>query len=352
MTASFVGYAKFAETVAQIGFFSTIIFCFIFISLTIFGVKRNFGSYKNLLILFSAVGIVFATIELILYPNGYSHNAGFIFYTASRPFNMSKEATTWLLSFYAGVYASTMSMLAVQFVYRYWAIFHETKLRFFKGWKFLFCILYCAYFGIEWAIGLYYLDYIDDYAKNYFKQEMLDRYDTDISEISGMSLVAYDENGGVRWLNVSCTLHMTFIMMVQYSVVIYCTVFMYRKMEEKLKLLSSSLRSLHKQFFKTLILQISTPTITLFLPVVFLIYCPLLDFQTDLPTGISNCALTIYPAMDAIIVMYVVQDYRKAMKSILKKYVDQLHKWLATSNDNTKSSTKSRVAKAPAVLNN
>uniref|UniRef100_A0A1I7U5C3 G_PROTEIN_RECEP_F1_2 domain-containing protein n=1 Tax=Caenorhabditis tropicalis TaxID=1561998 RepID=A0A1I7U5C3_9PELO len=137
MAASFVRYVKYAESVAQFGFFSTTISCFFFIILTIFGVKRNFGSYKNLLVLFSAVGIIFATIELIIYPvtlnrrleicalfqNVYSHNAGYVFYSTSRPFNMSKEAVTWLLAFYTGVYASTISMLAVQFVYRYWAIF-------------------------------------------------------------------------------------------------------------------------------------------------------------------------------------------------------------------------------------
>uniref|UniRef100_A0A1I7U5B9 G_PROTEIN_RECEP_F1_2 domain-containing protein n=1 Tax=Caenorhabditis tropicalis TaxID=1561998 RepID=A0A1I7U5B9_9PELO len=137
MTASFVRYVKYAEFVAQFGFFSTTISCFFFIILTIFGVKRNFGSYKNLLILFPAVGIVLATIEFVIYPvifncqlemyvvsqNVYSHNAGYILYSASRPFNMSKEAVTWLLAFYTGIYATTISMLSVQFVYRYWAIF-------------------------------------------------------------------------------------------------------------------------------------------------------------------------------------------------------------------------------------
>uniref|UniRef100_A0A1I7U5D1 MARVEL domain-containing protein n=1 Tax=Caenorhabditis tropicalis TaxID=1561998 RepID=A0A1I7U5D1_9PELO len=123
MSATFARYVKYAESVAQFGFFSTIIFCFIFITLTIFGVKRNFGSYKNLLVLFSVVGIVFATIELILYPNVYSHNAGYIFYSTKRPFNISKETMTWCLAFYTAIYASTISMLSVQFVYRYWAIF-------------------------------------------------------------------------------------------------------------------------------------------------------------------------------------------------------------------------------------
>uniref|UniRef100_A0A1I7U5B8 Seven TM Receptor n=1 Tax=Caenorhabditis tropicalis TaxID=1561998 RepID=A0A1I7U5B8_9PELO len=195
---------------------------------------------------------------------------------------------------------------------------------------------------------------------------MLDRYNIDISEISAVILVAYNENGAVRWFNILSVVNLTFIMLVQYTVIIYCAVFMYIEMEEKIQMLSSSLRNLHKQFFKTLILQISTPTITLFLPVIFIIYIPLLNIQTDLPTGISLCGIAIYPAMDAIIVMYIVQDYRKAMKStkltfsmkegvfsgILKKYVDQLHKWLSTSNDNTKSSTKSTAVKGPAVMNN
>uniref|UniRef100_A0A1I7U5D0 Seven TM Receptor n=1 Tax=Caenorhabditis tropicalis TaxID=1561998 RepID=A0A1I7U5D0_9PELO len=144
---------------------------------------------------------------------------------------------------------------------------------------------------------------------------MLDRYKTDISVISGMISIAYNENGNVRWFNVLCTFNMTIIMLIQYSVIIYCAVFMYRKMESKLQMLSNSLQNLHKQFFKTLILQISTPTITLFFPVVLIIYLPLFNIKTDLPTGILLCAFTIYPAMDAIIVMYIVKDYRKAMKS-------------------------------------
>ncbi|EFP10808.1 hypothetical protein CRE_02532 [Caenorhabditis remanei] len=166
---SFLHYVRYAQTVAQLGFFSTTFFCFILVFLTMFGVKRNFGSYKYLLILFPMVGIFFATIELLLYPNVYSHNAGYVFYSTSRPFNMSQDVVTWFLAFYTGVYASTISMLSVQFLYRYWAIFKETKLRFFKGWKFLIWIAYSLSFGFQYAFGIYYFDKIDDYAKNYFR---------------------------------------------------------------------------------------------------------------------------------------------------------------------------------------
>ncbi|CAL2046462.1 unnamed protein product [Caenorhabditis brenneri] len=348
---SFVKYVEYAQIVAQIGFFSTTFFCFILVFLTNFGVKRSFGSYTYLLILFPVVGIFFATIEMILYPNVYSHNAGYVFYSTSRPFHMSQDAVTWFLAFYTGVYASTISMLSVQFLYRYWAIFDETKLRFFKGWRFLICIVYSLAFGFQWAFGIYYFDEIDEYSKKYMKLEMMQKYSLDISEISGMTLVAYDAEGNFRWRNICCTLNMTLIMLIQYTVIIYCAYFMYRNMEAKLQMLSLSLRNLHKQFFKTLILQIVTPTITLFSPVILIIYLPLLDLEVDLPTGIFLCSFTIYPAMDAVIVMYIVKDYRRAARKMLRKWVQEFYNWLNNGEDGVDIRTKSVSANGIALVN-
>ncbi|EFO92809.1 hypothetical protein CRE_18208 [Caenorhabditis remanei] len=349
---SFLHYVRYAQLVAQLGFFSTAFFCFILVFLTMFGVKRNFGSYKYLLILFPMVGIFFASIELIFYPNVYSNNAGYILFSTSRPFNMSQYAVTWFIGLYAGVYSSTISMLSVQFLYRYWAVFDETKLRFFKGWRFLIWIAYSIYFGFQWGFGVYYFDKIDDYAKNYLRLEMMQKYSTDFSEIAGVALVAYDKDGNIRWFNICCTLNMTAIMLVQYSIIIYCAIWMYIEMDEKVQMLSLSLRNLHKQFFKTLILQIVTPTITLFSPVMLIIYLPLLDLECDLPTGIFLSAVTLYPAMDAIIVMYIVSDYKKAAKTMLKKALDRASAWLNTvETDQSSTRTRSTATNRSAALN-
>ncbi|EFO92831.1 hypothetical protein CRE_18191 [Caenorhabditis remanei] len=332
---SFLHYVKYAQFIAQLGFFSTTFFCFILVFLTMFGVKRNFGSYKYLLILFPMVGIFFASIELILYPNVYSHNAGFVIYSTSRPFNMSQDAVTWFLAAYTGVYASTISMLSVQFLYRYWAIIDEKKLRFFKGWRFMIWIAYSIYFGFQWGFGLHYFGKIDDYAKNYLRLEMMQKYSTDFSEIAGMAIVAYDEDDNIRWFNICSTLNHTFIMLIQYSVIIYCGIWMYIEMEEKVQMLSLSLRNLHKQFFKTLILQI----------------LPLLDLECDLPSGIFVCAFTLYPAMDAIIVMYIVADYKKAAKKIMNNSLEQIYACLRTAEtDHSNRRTRSTAANLPAAL--
>ncbi|KAF1754098.1 hypothetical protein GCK72_020662 [Caenorhabditis remanei] len=304
---SFTIYVKIAQLIAQFGFFSTTFFCYILIFLTVFGISRSFGSYKYLLILFPTVGIFFATIELILYPNVYSHNAGYVFYSTSRPFGMSQDTVTFCLCFYTGVYASTISMLSVQFLYRYWAIFDS---------------------------------------------DMLQKLNLDISEVSGVAVVAYDATGSIRWFNISSTTTMTCIMAIQYTVIIYCAIFMYIGMEEKLQMLSISLRNLHKQFFKTLILQIVTPTITLFSPVMLIIYLPLLDLECDLPTGIFLCAFTLYPAMDAIIVMYIVADYKKAAKKLIIQFLDKCKQLLSTvETEPSTNQTGSKNVNSPTVMN-
>ncbi|PIC25493.1 hypothetical protein B9Z55_018403 [Caenorhabditis nigoni] len=177
---------------------------------------------------------------------------------------------------------------------------------------------------------------------------MIQKFSLDFSDISGFALVAYDTNGFIRWRNVCCTINMTFIMMFQYSIILYCAVRMYFEMESKVQILSPSLRNLHRQFYKTLLLQVVTPTVTLFAPVSVLIYLPFFDLQLDLPFGISTSALGLYPALDALIVMYVVQDYREAMNNTFKRVINGLHILISSVDVGM---TPTATFRSPAVFN-
>ncbi|UMM33853.1 hypothetical protein L5515_007174 [Caenorhabditis briggsae] len=293
MNGTYSTYVQYAKIVADIGFLSATICCSILIYLTIFKVKRNFGSYTYLLVLFPALGIFFATLEIVLYPNVFHHDASYVFYSTSRPFGLGKDAVTIALGFYGVVYAFTVSMLSVQFLYRYWAIF-----------------------------------------RSYINESMSEKFGIDVSELSGTILVAYNPDNSIRWWNVSATLNMSFVASVQYTLIIYCAVRMYLGMEAKIQMLSVSLRTLHRQFFKTLVLQMVSPTITLFAPAMLIIYLPLFNLKINLPTGIFLCAFTLYPAMDSMIVVYVVKDYKKAVRSTLKDCITPIYSWLSSGEKN------------------
>ncbi|CAO4378643.1 unnamed protein product [Caenorhabditis nigoni] len=119
-------------------------------------------------------------------------------------------------------------------------------------------------------------------------------------------------------------------------------------MESKVQILSPSLRNLHRQFFKTLVLQVLTPTVTLFGPVIVLTCLPLFDIKLDLPLGIVASLLAFYPAVDAIFVMYVVQDYRKAMKNVFNGFIKCLHIGI---NSADAQQTPTETVGSPSVLN-
>ncbi|UMM33068.1 hypothetical protein L5515_006673 [Caenorhabditis briggsae] len=74
-----------------------------------------------------------------------------------------------------------------------------------------------------------------------------------------------------------------------------------------------------------------------------IIYLPFFDLEVDLPTGIFLCALTTYPALDACIVMYVVQDYKKAAKNMLIRELDRVHSWMASSREANDAPTQTAM---------
>uniref|UniRef100_A0A8R1EKM5 Uncharacterized protein n=1 Tax=Caenorhabditis japonica TaxID=281687 RepID=A0A8R1EKM5_CAEJA len=62
----------------------------------------------------------------------------------------------------------------------------------------------------------------------------------------------------------------------------------------------------------TLVVQITVPTFTIFMPVMIMFAIPFLDMSINIPTGPILCALSLYPFIDAIIVLCIISDYRKA----------------------------------------
>uniref|UniRef100_A0A8R1DP14 Uncharacterized protein n=1 Tax=Caenorhabditis japonica TaxID=281687 RepID=A0A8R1DP14_CAEJA len=110
---------------------------------------------------------------------------------------------------------------------------------------------------------------------------------------------------------------------IQYAVMVYCGTRMHFKMGEKLEKLSVKNRKMHQQLFKTLVVQITVPTFIIFMPVMIMFAIPFLDMKINVPTGPVICALSLYPFIDAIIVLCIVSDYRKASSGKLIK-LDEL----------------------------
>ncbi|CAO4377729.1 unnamed protein product [Caenorhabditis nigoni] len=182
---------------------------------------------------------------------------------------------------------------------------------------------------------------MDDIAANYFKDEMTLRYEVLPTNIPMMAFLAFDPNDkSIRWQNFSFTLLISTIMGIQYLTMIYCGLNMYSKMEEKIEGRSVALKRHHRQLFKTLVLQITCPTIFLFSPLVLIIYIPFFELELSFPAGATVTAFNIYPAMDSIIVLAVITEYRVAVR---RMWNDLLHKMsIGAGKESSYSSTQTQ----------
>lgn len=123
------------------------------------------------------------------------------------------------------------------------------------------------------------------------------------------------EDNSIRWHNVAFIGGLIFDLIIQYIIVIYCGTTMNSKMQEKLASFSVANRKLQEQLFKTLILQITIPSIIFHLPFVPVLCAPLFNLEFDFESGMIYCLFSLYPSIDSIILMSVVQDYRQEIKS-------------------------------------
>uniref|UniRef100_A0A1I7TYE2 Seven TM Receptor n=1 Tax=Caenorhabditis tropicalis TaxID=1561998 RepID=A0A1I7TYE2_9PELO len=203
---------------------------------------------------------------------------------------------------------------------------------YFRGPYLFIWILYCSYFGFQYSIGTYYFLEFYNISFDYYKESVQMRYNVSLNEIPAMGMIAFDPNTRVlRWRNIMSVINIVEILASQYIIMICCGVKMMLELEHKIKNFSPILKRHHEQFFKTLIIQISAPTVTLFIPLLFIVCLPLFNLEVNMPLGFLLCSFTLYPAVDALIVMYVVSDYKRIVIKLWKRVTGKFKKPNTTS---------------------
>lgn len=190
----------------------------------------------------------------------------------------------------------------------------------FHSWRISIWLLYIGFFGFAWAALIYYCGYPEQISKNYIEKEFETVYGFDIDETPVFIILAYDKVGDefrIRWSSVIYIAGTMSILITQYVIMTFCGLSMRKQMKEKLQNFSVIHQRLHKQFFKTLVIQITVPTILFHLPIVPVLLAPFLNSKISFQSGIIYCLFSLYPPIDGLIILSVVSEYRRALSSEL-----------------------------------
>ncbi|CAI2353756.1 unnamed protein product [Caenorhabditis sp. 36 PRJEB53466] len=295
---------------------------YILIYLTLFHAHNLFGTYRHLIVTFAVFGIFYSCLEFLTKPILHLHKSSLVLFTLESPLRASDFVTTVMLASFTGFHFSILTLLCVQFLYRYWSMFDCRKVRLFAKNRIVYWILGVILSGCLWVFFSYHAMSCDSFSRFYLKSEFWEKYRVDTSYLNCISLVYVDHTDPnetkIRWAGVTYLFVISVLLTTKLSIMMYCGLKMAAKVNKRSNFRSSKHHKQHAYFLKSLFVQLAAPIAIVYLPTLFLSYAPLLNIVISVPSGIIVVLFAIYPAIDGIIVLVIVADYRIALKKAFR----------------------------------
>ncbi|PIC28136.1 hypothetical protein B9Z55_020152 [Caenorhabditis nigoni] len=176
-------------------------------------------------------------------------------------------------------------------------------------WPIIFSVV-----AVFWWCNVYFLLSRNPTFDAYLNETIYENYEERIERLSyiGPLYFIVGEHGDIQiqWksclgmINVYCIAITTLvtIMCLGYSV--------YKKMQSVNDMVAEKTRALQKQLFHALVLQTIVPIIFMYSPTTVLFICPIIGVELGVIANITSICLALYPALDPLVVMYFIRDYR------------------------------------------
>ncbi|CAI5452272.1 unnamed protein product [Caenorhabditis angaria] len=268
---------------------------------------------------FAGFSLWYSFIDILTQPAMHSYKNSYIVICASW-FKYNRVVGPIIITTYCTSFGLTVVLLAIHFVYRFIAMSRPSEIRFFQ-WP--LALIWPAIFSgvaIFWWCNVYFLLSINDTLNDYMRETIALNYQDDIEELSyiGPLYFVTGPNGEMKIVWESCIgmLNVGIISGTTLIIIITLGVKIYKKMQSVKDMVAEKTRELQRQLFYSLMVQTIVPIIFMYNPTTILFVAPVFGIELGSMANITSIGLALYPALDPLVVMFFIRDYRKY---ILKK---------------------------------
>uniref|UniRef100_A0A1I7V2K0 Seven TM Receptor n=1 Tax=Caenorhabditis tropicalis TaxID=1561998 RepID=A0A1I7V2K0_9PELO len=143
---------------------------------------------------------------------------------------------------------------------------------------------------------------------------MVHMYGMDIDKTPHFTMITYGPDDSLRWSSLLFIILIGCLLGPQYFIIAYCGIKTHFALKTEIAHLSAVHRTLQKQFLHALVAQALVPTILYGIPAIPLLIGPFVDIKWSMESGIFMSLLNVYPAIDSVIFMVIVPEYRKIIR--------------------------------------
>uniref|UniRef100_A0A8R1DYV5 Uncharacterized protein n=1 Tax=Caenorhabditis japonica TaxID=281687 RepID=A0A8R1DYV5_CAEJA len=178
-------WVEITDVCGHIGFILSTLANFTVLTLLIVRPTKALGTYKYLMIIFCIFSWFYTLVETFMRPLIHMYD-NTLFVMQRKRFQYSDLTARTLSGIYCGCYAMSFTLIAVHFVYRYFATCKPENLRFFRGFKFVLWLLGALSVAAFWGMVTFSLFAENDRTRRSFHYFLKKSYDLDPSWVSNV----------------------------------------------------------------------------------------------------------------------------------------------------------------------
>ncbi|EFO93912.1 hypothetical protein CRE_12661 [Caenorhabditis remanei] len=261
---------------------------------------KQLGAYKWLMIYISVFEIFYSILDVVLVPQHYSHGPTFLVIVGTKDKLFGP-------------------LFAVHFVYRWLVVSENPLLGTFNGWKIWIWFSIPLWYGLTWVCTGYFLSAPNDSTSKFIRENVKEIFELEFDEYIYLGPFLYErmENGTVILHIVpfiglgiiSATIISSIIIVLLFGCLCYIRI----NNIVVTTVNSAKMRNLQRQLFYTLVIQTLVPFVLMHIPAAIMFLFVFLDIDLGVYSAVVSMTIAIYPAVDPIPTLVIVENYRKTI---------------------------------------
>ncbi|KAF1752970.1 hypothetical protein GCK72_019525 [Caenorhabditis remanei] len=265
--------------------------------------RSQMGNYRYLLIGFAVFDMVYSTAELLTPIAVLNSGYGFVTFITEGPFFENLDYGLHAISSRCCFVSMSYAVLIIHFVYRYLILFYSHHVdKMLKPLGIIVMFLFLIAHGAFWTWICEDCLAPNEEIRDIIRPAFLEVHHVDsdhISLLTGQYRNASDYVVYKSWFGITALTLFSMYCMTVYFVLGYKIM---RKMNESCKMTNRSV-NLNRQLFKALVAQTCIPMFASFLPTIIAWW----------NNYVCNIALSAFPLIDPIVVIYFIPNYKNTL---------------------------------------
>ncbi|CCD62491.1 Serpentine receptor class r-10 [Caenorhabditis elegans] len=280
---------------------------------------KQLGAYKWLMVYISVFEIFYSILDVVLVPQHYSHGSTFLVIVGIKEKILGPGGLLILNACYWGCYGASMAVFSLHFIYRWLVVTENPLLETFNGWKIILWFSIPLWYALVWISTGYILSAPNESTSRYIKDSVKEIFGLEFDEYVYLGPYLYEKavNGNIH-VAIKALLSLGIISVTIVSSLIIVLAFgilCYQKINQLVATTAASVKliKLQRQLFYALVVQTIVPFVLMHIPGAIMIAFVFLDIDLGVYSAVLSMTIAIYPAVDPIPTLIIVENYRKTI---------------------------------------